>query len=65
MSVKEMIKKEVDKLPEELVAEVYDFIMFLESKDEKAMLTKAAQSLSASSFQKIWDNKEDAVYDSL
>lgn len=65
MSVKEMIKKEVDKLPEELVAEVYDFMMFLGSKSEKAMLAKAAQSLSISSFQKVWDNEEDAVYDSL
>ena len=35
MSVKELIKKEVDKLPESLADEVYDFIMFLESKNEK------------------------------
>jgi hypothetical protein len=65
MNVKDMIKKEVDNLPENLAVEVYDFMMFLESKSEKSILAHAAQSLSASSFQKIWDNEEDAVYDSL
>ncbi|MDO8281027.1 MAG: toxin-antitoxin system, antitoxin component, Xre family protein [Thermodesulfovibrionia bacterium] len=65
MSVKDMIKKEVDNLPENLAAEVYDFMMFLESKGERSILVQASQSLSAPSFQKIWDNKEDAVYDSL
>jgi len=28
MSVKEMIKKEIDKLPENLLPEVFDFISF-------------------------------------
>ena len=65
MFAKEMIKKEVDKLPESLAAEVYDFIMFLESKSEKTILAKGTQALSAPSFQKIWDNEEDAVYDRL
>ena len=65
MSVKDAIIKEIDKLPENLVAEVYDFILFLESKREKSFLAKSSQELSAESFRKIWDNEEDAVYDSL
>jgi len=65
MSVKEMIKKEIDKLPENLLAEVFDFIQFLESKREKTSLARASQEMSMTSFEKIWDNKEDAVYDSL
>ena len=65
MTVKDMIKIEVDKLPENLAAEVYDFVMFLEGRREKAILTQSAQTLSTSSFQKIWDNEEDAAYDSL
>mgnify|MGYP001575266761 FL=1 len=65
MSVKETIKNEIDKLPENLLAEVLDFIQFLEDKKEKSLLAKASQELSAASFQKIWDNEEDAVYDSL
>lgn len=65
MSVKEIIKNEIDKLPENLLAEVLDFIQFLERKKERTLLAKASQKLSTTSFQKIWDNDEDAVYDSL
>ena len=65
MSVKDMIKKEIEKLPESILTEVFDFIQFLELKREKSILAKASQELSAVSFQKIWDNKEDAIYDSL
>lgn len=65
MTVKEMIKTEIEKLPENLLAEVFDFIQFLEIKKEKNLLAKASQDLSTASFKKIWDNKEDAVYDSL
>jgi len=65
MSVKEVIKNEIDKLPENLLSEVLDFIRFLESKKERTMLAMASQELSTVSFQKIWDNDEDAVYDSL
>lgn len=65
MYVKELIKKEVDNLPDNLAAEVYDFIMFLESKKQNLNLVRSAQSLSVPVFQKIWDNEEDAVYDNL
>lgn len=65
MTVKEMIKTEIEKLPENLLAEVFDFIQFLESKKERNLLAKASHELSTASFKKVWDNKEDAVYDSL
>ena len=60
MSVKEMIKREIDKLPENLAEEVYDFVMFLESKKGKNLLAKFSQELSAPSFLKVWNNEEDA-----
>jgi len=62
---KELIKKEIDKLPEDVLAEVFDFIQFLESKRERDLLIKSSQELSAASFQRIWDNEEDAVYDTV
>jgi hypothetical protein len=65
MSVKEIIKNEIDKLPENLLQEVFDFIQFLEIKRERALLIKASQELSKASFERVWDNEEDAVYDSL
>jgi hypothetical protein len=65
MSVKELIKNEVDRLPENVLVEVYDFMQFLEVKKERNLLARASQELSAPSFQKIWDNEEDAAYDNL
>jgi hypothetical protein len=65
MSVKDLIKNEIEKLPENLLEEVFDFIRFLEIKREKIHLTRASQKLSMTSFEKVWDNEEDAVYDSL
>lgn len=65
MTVKDIIKKEVDRLPEHALAEVLDFIQFLELKAEKGAFVKASQKLSERSFEKIWSNEEDAVYDNL
>lgn len=65
MSVKDMIKNEIDKLPENLLVEVFDFIQFLEAKKEKSLLVKSSQELSSPVFEKIWNNEQDAVYDSL
>ena len=65
MSVKDLIKYEIDKLPENLLHEVFDFIQFLEAKREKTLLVKASQELSKASFERIWDNEEDAVYDGI
>jgi hypothetical protein len=65
MSVKDLIKNEIEKLPENLLEEVFDFIRFLEIKREKILLTMASQKLSMTSFEKVWDNEEDVIYDSL
>ncbi len=65
MTVKEMIKNEIDKLPENMLVEVYDFVRFLETKKERELLTQAAQKMSETSFEKIWDNEEDSAYDKL
>jgi hypothetical protein len=62
---KELIKKEIDKLPEDVLAEVFDFIQFLESKRERDLFVRSSQELSATSFQRIWDNDEDAAYDMI
>ncbi len=65
MSVRELIKNEIEKLPENLLEEVFDFMKFLEIKREKMLLVKAAQKMSGASFEKVWDNDADAVYDNL
>jgi len=65
MLVKELIKKEIDKLPEDILAEVFDFIQFLETKRERNLLVRSSQELSTESFKRVWDNEEDAIYDTL
>lgn len=65
MLVKELIKKEIDKLPEDILAEVFDFIQFLESKRERNLLVRSSQELSTKSLKRVWDNEEDAIYDTL
>jgi len=65
MLVKDLIKSEIEKLPESFLLEIYDFIQFLEIKEEKERLIRASHELSRKSFEKVWDNEEDAVYDSL
>lgn len=65
MLVKDLIKSEIEKLPESLLEEVFDFIQFLETKRDKVLLVKASQEMSSPALAKIWDNEEDAVYDSL
>ena len=65
MSDKELIKKEIDKLPEDILIEVFDFIQFLERKRERDLLVRSSQELSTASFQRIWDNEEDSAYDTV
>lgn len=65
MLVKERIIKEIDKLPENMLIEIYDFVKFLEMKKEKELLTSASQKISEESFDKIWNNEEDSIYDKL
>jgi hypothetical protein len=62
---KELIKREIDKLPEDVLGEVLDFIQFLETKKERNLLARSSQELSTGSFQRIWDNEEDAAYDTV
>lgn len=55
----------IQRLSPEKVAVVDDFVDFLESRSTENSLVKAAGKLSEQSFQKIWDNPEDAEYDDL
>lgn len=65
MSVREMIKNEIENVPDEILVEVFDFIQFLIYKQEKESLANFAQLRSEKSFEKVWDNEEDAIYDNL
>lgn len=62
------IRALIDKLstlPPERVAEVEDFVDFLRQREQDRQLTQAATKAAEASFQKVWDNPDDAVYDKL
>ena len=65
MSVREKLKKEIDVLPEDILQDIYDFVKFLEFRRERDIFRKVSEGLSEESFKRIWNNEEDAIYDSL
>jgi hypothetical protein len=63
MQVEELFEK-IKSLPPERIAEVEDFVDFLAERDDRR-LVQAAAKMSEASFYEVWDNEEDAAYDSL
>ena len=57
--------EKLKRLPPERIAEVEDFVDFLQSRDEVRALTRAAMQSSQAAFAKVWDNEDDAAYDQL
>jgi hypothetical protein len=63
MSTEELIRKEVEQLPEALQREVYDFARFLREKSDAEF---NGLLLSNSSLNKDWDTpEEDAAWANL
>lgn len=60
----EELLDKIRKLPPERIAEVEDFVEFLRVRDE-GRLARAAARMSEASFAGVWDNPDDAVYDSV
>lgn len=56
--------RKIRRLPPDKLAEVEDFVDFLEQREDRR-LTQAASKLSEKSFSKVWDNPDDAAYDQL
>jgi hypothetical protein len=55
----------IRSLPDEKVAEVEDFVDFLQRRENDRRLVQAAARLSESALRKVWDNPDDAEYDCL
>jgi hypothetical protein len=59
------IMERLEHLSPERQAEVGDFIEFLHQRDQEQRLRKDFAQAANSSFEKVWDNDDDAVYDTL
>ena len=61
----QVIIEKLRALPPERVAEVEDFVDFLQSRGEARALTSAAAKLAEGAFGHVWNNESDADYDRL
>lgn len=59
-----MLEK-LEHLSPERLAEVEDFIDFLNQRDQDKHLRQDYARASEAAFAKVWDNDEDAIYDNL
>ncbi|MCP5014126.1 MAG: toxin-antitoxin system, antitoxin component, Xre family protein [Ketobacter sp.] len=62
--VQHMLEK-LEHLSPEQLAEVEDFIDFLNQRDQDKRLRQDFKQASEESFNKVWDNDDDAIYDNL
>ena len=56
ITMKDLIKREIEKLSGNLLEEIFDFIQFLETKRDKALFVRASQEMSGAAFAKVWDS---------
>jgi len=57
--------EKLKELPPQRLAEVEDFVDFLRDREADRTLVRMASVTSEPSFAKVWNNEEDAAYDSL
>lgn len=57
--------EKLKNLPPERVAEVEDFVDFLRTRDGERAAVSVATRAAEPVFAKVWDNPDDAAYDSL
>ena len=61
---KDLLIKEIEKMPEPFIDEIYDFVSYLKARIIKEKMETAITS--ESSLQKDWlDAKEDAAWQNL
>jgi hypothetical protein len=59
----QVILDKLQRLSPDKLAEVEDFVDFLQQREQEAQLTQSAARIAEPSFQNVWDNPEDADYD--
>ena len=61
---KALIEK-IRMLSPDKLAEVQDFVDFLSQRNRDTYLLHASNKMAEDSFNKVWNNPEDAEYDNL
>ena len=61
----EQMMEKLEHLTPDRLAEVEDFIDFIQQRDSDKLLRQDYARTSEAAFAKVWDNDEDAIYDNL
>ena len=61
----EQILAKLKRLSPSRLAEVADFIDFLQQRDQERQLRQDYAQASEAAFNKVWDNDDDTLYDNL
>jgi hypothetical protein len=61
----QVILEKLKSLPPERVAEAEDFVDFLRSRHDERTMTHGAAQTAELAFRNVWDNPDDAAYDTL
>ena len=59
------VLEKLEHLSPDRLAEVEDFIDFLQQRDQDKRLRQDFAQASETAFKKVWDNDDDAIYDKL
>jgi hypothetical protein len=62
---KRALIEKMQTLPPDKLAEIEDFIDFLQQRELDRQLVEAAAQTSEGSLREVWDNPDDAEYDKL
>ena len=60
-----VVLQKLQLLSPERLRDVEDFIDYLQQRDENRELVQAAMNNAESTFERVWNNEEDAEYDQL
>ena len=61
----EHVIQKLQTLAPQRISEVEDFIDFLQQRDNDKQLRQDYTNASQAAFSQLWDNEDDALYDSL
>ncbi len=64
-ALESILIQKLQRLPTQRLAEVEDFVDFLQAREEDRQLVQAAAKAAETRFATVWDNDEDAAYDRM
>lgn len=64
-ALESVLIQKLQRLPAQRLAEVEDFVDFLQAREEDRQLVQGAAKVAEARFATVWDNDEDAAYDRM